>query len=229
MRKIHVMACAAFFALVSLSGAAMAAPAFLPHTVTMRAGPGGGFPPVARIPAGAGVDVHGCTEGWRWCDVNAGGLRGWVYGPSLAPSAYAPYQPISAFGPALGLSFVFFNQDDYWGRYYRDRPFYANWRQRSFGRNDFSRPARFRANAAIRNETVSSTAGIQVQSVRQERGQRFMTTRATRMQSIQPSAGVKVRTAAPKPMAAPRNVSSQGGRRGEQAPRHGGGDHRNRQ
>jgi uncharacterized protein YraI len=218
MRKLHVLTCAAFIALAGFSGPASAAPGFLPHTATLRAGPGSEYPPVARIPAGAGVDIHGCVAGWSWCDVNAGGLRGWVYGPSLAPSAYGPYpaQGIAAFGPALGLSFVLFNQDDYWGRYYRDRPFYATFRARNFHRDATARPAAFRAGATRRDRGSSA----------------FMTTRARSLQAIRPAAGTTVR-ATRQPKLSPRNVSSHGGAKGgrspHEAPRHDGKrDNRNR-
>jgi len=58
--------------------AALAAPGIVTTTVSLRAGPGEGFPTVDRIPGGARVNIHGCLRGTAWCDVSWSDDRGWV-------------------------------------------------------------------------------------------------------------------------------------------------------
>src|SRR5947209_3490973 len=65
-------------ALLMTPAAALAAPGMVTTSVSLKAGPGPGFPVVDRIPAGARVNVHGCISGGRWCDVSWDGERGWV-------------------------------------------------------------------------------------------------------------------------------------------------------
>ena len=45
--------------------AALAAPGIVTTTVSLRAGPGEGFPAVDRIPGGDRVNIHGCLERHR--------------------------------------------------------------------------------------------------------------------------------------------------------------------
>jgi uncharacterized protein YraI len=47
--------------------------AFTTQEVNVRAGPDRAFPLVTWLRPGTHVDVIGCTSGWRWCDVVAGG------------------------------------------------------------------------------------------------------------------------------------------------------------
>ena len=56
--------------------------------VHMRVGPGGAYPVIVTVQAGAAVTVHGCTRGW--CEASWGRRRGWVFGPYLR---HAPLQP----------------------------------------------------------------------------------------------------------------------------------------
>ena len=58
---------------------ALAQSAFTVQAVNVRAGPDRVFPLVSWLPGGTPVNVIGCTNGWRWCDVIARGTRGWVY------------------------------------------------------------------------------------------------------------------------------------------------------
>lgn len=55
--------------------------------LNMRAGPGKNHVPIALVPRGAPVFVHGCTTS-RWCDVSFGSVRGWVYGRYIADRSY---------------------------------------------------------------------------------------------------------------------------------------------
>lgn len=92
--------------------------------VVMYAGPGGNFPIVNQIPAGASVNVYGCTSDFVWCDTTINQWRGWVQGQYV----YYPYQgaqaPISQNGALMGLAVVTFAAAAYWGAHYRDRPWY---------------------------------------------------------------------------------------------------------
>ncbi|HTE97971.1 MAG TPA: SH3 domain-containing protein, partial [Bradyrhizobium sp.] len=65
-------------AMLLMPTAALAAPGIVTTTVSLRAGPGEGFPTVDRIPGGAGVNIHGCLRGTAWCDVSWSDDRGWV-------------------------------------------------------------------------------------------------------------------------------------------------------
>jgi uncharacterized protein YraI len=56
------------------------------QAVNVRAGPDPSFPLVSWLPAGTFVSVAGCLEGFRWCDVQAGFNRGWVFGQFLSIS-----------------------------------------------------------------------------------------------------------------------------------------------
>ena len=65
-------------AVLLMPTAALAAPGIVTTTVSLRAGPGEGFPTVDRIPGGARVNIHGCLRGTAWCDVSWSDDRGWV-------------------------------------------------------------------------------------------------------------------------------------------------------
>src|SRR5437868_3019556 len=67
---------AAGSALVLSAGIASAAPGVAQNDLNMRSGPGTNYPVVAAIPAGATVDVQGCTG--SWCQVNFGGTSGFA-------------------------------------------------------------------------------------------------------------------------------------------------------
>jgi len=62
----------------------LAQSAFTTQAVNMRAGPDRAFPLVTWLRPGTPVNVIGCGNGWRWCDVVAGGWRGWVYSRYLS-------------------------------------------------------------------------------------------------------------------------------------------------
>jgi uncharacterized protein YraI len=55
---------------------------------TIRSGPGIQWPTIARIPAGADVNVSGCYSGWQggWCAVQWKKVKGYVQVGALAPS-----------------------------------------------------------------------------------------------------------------------------------------------
>jgi len=112
---------------------ALAQIAYTSTAVNLRAGPDQSYPLVLRVLGGTQVQVFGCLEDYRWCDVGVGFERGWVYAANL----FYPYQsqrvPIYGYGPSLGLPIVSFTIGPYWDLYYRNRPWWNNrsyWYQR---------------------------------------------------------------------------------------------------
>ncbi|MCC6868144.1 MAG: SH3 domain-containing protein [Burkholderiales bacterium] len=118
---------------LSLSIAATAQNAFTTEAVNMRAGPDRSFPLVAWLPAGTWVQIFGCLDGWRWCDVAWGPQRGWVWSQHLATSFQNQPWPIFQGGPMLGIPLVTFSIVTYWDSFYRHRPWWDN-RNYWFGR-----------------------------------------------------------------------------------------------
>lgn len=119
--KLGTCLVAAFLIAATMS-AALAAPGLVRNTVTLRAGPGNGFPVVGRIPAGAHVDIHGCISGGAWCDVTFSGERGWVAAMSLAYLDDDRYVYLPDYIDDVPI--VPFALSSYWGSYYVGRPWY---------------------------------------------------------------------------------------------------------
>lgn len=102
--------------------------------VNLRAGPARDYPLVARLGPGTPLAVQGCTEGFGWCDVIApSDVRGWIFAGNIA----YPYEnadvPVLNYGAVIGFPIITFMIGDYWGQYYRNRPWYGNesrWRDR---------------------------------------------------------------------------------------------------
>ena len=92
----------------------------------MRAGPDRSFPLVAWLPAGASVQVFGCIEGWRWCDVQWGFNRGFVWSPFLQMQFQNRPTVIFQGGPMLGVPLITFSIGNYWDSFYRNRPWWNN-------------------------------------------------------------------------------------------------------
>ena len=101
---------------------ASAAPGVVRTAVSMRAGPGSGFPMVDRIPAGARVEIHGCIEGGAWCDVSVQGERGWVAARALTYLFRERYVYLPDYVEEVPVTpFVL---STYWSIYYVGRPWY---------------------------------------------------------------------------------------------------------
>jgi uncharacterized protein YraI len=79
-------ASAATVAALALCAAAVAGEVSSP--VNVRSGPGTNWPVVATIPAGADLQVLSCSAGWRWrwCQVQAGDVKGYVNQSALGMS-----------------------------------------------------------------------------------------------------------------------------------------------
>ena len=112
---------------------AQASDGFVTANVNLRAGPDVDYPWVATIPAGSRVSIQGCTEGWGWCDVIAFGHRGWMVGDYLRHDYDNRRVLVPEYGARIGIPIVTFVIGNYWGSYYRERPFYRHrgyWYQR---------------------------------------------------------------------------------------------------
>ncbi len=116
---------AVLLGLTALATAAQAAPAYLNQGMNLRAGPGVDYPLLASLPPGTRAEVFGCLQGWSWCDVATSGLRGWIAGVGLQVVYDDQPEPLPGYGAEVGLPFVGFDVGNYWGRYYRGRPFYS--------------------------------------------------------------------------------------------------------
>jgi uncharacterized protein YraI len=44
----------------------------------MRTGPGTEYQQITTIPSGSTLTMHGCLNGYNWCDVSWASRRGWV-------------------------------------------------------------------------------------------------------------------------------------------------------
>lgn len=123
--KRLLLSCATVLFLL-IPAAAFAVPGYTVATVNMLAGPDTQYPLIYTLDGGTPIDVQGCTEGWQWCDVIAGGSRGWIAG------SYIEYlynnQPVivTDYGARIGIPIVTFAIGTYWGRYYVNRPFYRD-------------------------------------------------------------------------------------------------------
>ncbi len=110
--------------------AALAAPGVVTASVSMRAGPGPGFPMVDRIPGGARVDIHGCLKGDAWCDVSWSDDRGWVSSRYLKYLYHDRYVYLPDYVDEVDVPVVPFVLNSYWSSYYVGRPWYhrrAHW------------------------------------------------------------------------------------------------------
>lgn len=100
--------------------------AVMTSSANVRAGPDRHFPTVTWLLGGKTVQVVGCVESWRWCDVIAGRDRGWVYSRYLAVEHQGAKVTVARGGPTLGLPVVAFTIAGYWGEHYRDRRWFAD-------------------------------------------------------------------------------------------------------
>jgi uncharacterized protein YraI len=94
--------------------------------VHLRAGPARDYPVVAVLGENFPLDVQGCVADYSWCDVIAGQSRGWVYAGNIRYPYRGNYVPLNSYGEVIGIGVLGFMLGDYWGSYYRDRPWYGD-------------------------------------------------------------------------------------------------------
>jgi uncharacterized protein YraI len=128
MHRFSLMIVASALALGSmfLTSTAEAQQAFVSHRTSLRAGPDRGYPQVAWVHSGAGVYVNGCVNGYYWCDVTAGGIRGWVSARHLTYAYQDRRVLIYGNGLAFGAPLIGFTLGSYWDNHYRDRVWYQH-------------------------------------------------------------------------------------------------------
>jgi len=121
---------------------AHAADAWVVNDVQLQSGPDQGYPVVADVYAGTDVSIQGCTPDWAWCDVMVDDDRGWIPGDDLEFPYQNDWVPVPSYAESLGIPIVSFSISNYWGTYYRHRPFYgerAYWYSRPYP-NHWRRP-----------------------------------------------------------------------------------------
>ncbi|SDN96609.1 SH3 domain-containing protein [Afipia sp. GAS231] len=111
-------------AVLLMPTAALAAQGIVTTTVSLRAGPGEGFPTVDRIPGGARVNIHGCLRGTAWCDVSWSDDRGWVSSQYLEYLYRNRYVYLPDYVDEIDAPVVPFVLTSYWSSYYAGRPWY---------------------------------------------------------------------------------------------------------
>jgi hypothetical protein len=91
-------------------------PGYVATNVNLRQGPGTNYTVITTIPAGAPVNVGGCSG--QWCQVAWRGQTGYVIATSLTqggpPPGYVPPPPP-----------VYYAPPPYYGPYYGYRPYYG--------------------------------------------------------------------------------------------------------
>ena len=126
----------ALYVFLSLAVVPMICHADLGYTAKdahLRAGPAKDYPVVAILPTGTALSVEGCLNDYSWCDVVAGGDRGWVYAGNILYPWEGSNVPVLSYGPRIGVGIVAFSLGTYWGEYYRGRSWYPQ-RQRWYDR-----------------------------------------------------------------------------------------------
>lgn len=119
----------------SLAVVALVAPAladaqyygYAMRNVNVRAGPDRAYPLVGWLQDGTEVEIFGCLDSWRWCDIQGGVYRGWVYAGFIAYPYQDGWAAIRDIGPDSGLPVISFTLNFYWDTYYMNWPWYAQW------------------------------------------------------------------------------------------------------
>ena len=133
--KLHALLRPLALAALVLPAAAHAQQVFVSEPLQLYAGPGPQYPVLLTLYPGVDIGVEGCLPGYQWCDVVLpDGLHGWVYGGGLAFPWMGQGLPMPQYGASMGIPLIGFIMGDYWGRYYRDRPWYGEHRYWQIGR-----------------------------------------------------------------------------------------------
>lgn len=126
MRKFLIAAAASLAALFALPSIASAATGYVTTDLNVRAGPSTAYPVVSVFGGGSRVDVIGCTSGPGWCDVQAGGIRGWVSASYLDLSWNNRRVRAPSYVTRVGVPTITFSIGSYWDNHYRHRSFYRD-------------------------------------------------------------------------------------------------------
>ncbi|MDB5395820.1 MAG: peptide-binding protein, partial [Rhodospirillales bacterium] len=123
-RTRFALAVGAAIVALATAQAAQAYEAYVTQAAPILTGPSADYPAVVYLRGGEPVEVYGCLPDYDWCDISFRDYRGWFDANLLA----YPYQgrrvPLYDYGYDIGLPIIGFSLGDYWGRYYRDRPFF---------------------------------------------------------------------------------------------------------
>lgn len=139
----------AFAAGLFAATSALAASALVTTDLNLRTGPGTRYARITAMPAGAIVDVRGCTAGYNWCRVNWRGYDGWASARYLAhqTGGYSG-RSYSNYGAAIGIPLIagviiggaIYDDDHYDRRYwrYRGRDDWRDYRRYRHPRGDYN-------------------------------------------------------------------------------------------
>jgi uncharacterized protein YraI len=109
---------------LGISAGAQAYEAFVARPAALLAGPSPDYPPVLNFNGGEPVEVYGCLQDYSWCDISFQDYRGWFEADLLAYPYEGQRVPLYEYGYRIGVPVIGFSFDDYWGRYYYNRPFF---------------------------------------------------------------------------------------------------------
>jgi uncharacterized protein YraI len=108
---------------------AQAAEGFVTRNIDLMAGPGD-YPTVTSVPGTAPVQIYGCVDNYRWCDVMWKDQRGWAPGDALQYQHEGRrvrlYDGSGTPTAIVEVPLTKFEFDTYWDNYYRERPFYRD-------------------------------------------------------------------------------------------------------
>jgi uncharacterized protein YraI len=110
---------------LTLSCGAQAAAGFATRTINLRAGPGD-YPTVSSVPGSAPLQIYGCIEGYRWCDVMWKNQRGWAPGDALQYQHEGRRVGLYDGGVVVEVPVTTFEVEPYWHEHYLHRPFYRD-------------------------------------------------------------------------------------------------------
>jgi uncharacterized protein YraI len=126
--------------LLAVCGTAGAQNAYTARQMNLHAGPDRDYPLITQVDEGTPLEVHGCLDGWSWCDVSVEGNRGWMYGGGIYFDYNGGTVWLYSYGPQVGVPVITFSVDTYWGQYYQGRPWYGQ--RETWAHRRFARPAR---------------------------------------------------------------------------------------
>lgn len=98
--------------------------AFTVQLSPLFAGPGAEYPQLQRFTPQTQVDILGCLPDFGWCDVAAGGFRGWMNTRQLAVVVNGNPRPVPVVAPAIGVPVTPFALGPYWVQHYRNQPWF---------------------------------------------------------------------------------------------------------